>query len=453
MIPGIMGPKERSPFKVLIIGAGVGGLMMGLCLERAGIEYAILERMQQPQVIRSAIQLTANTLRCIEQLGLLEEVMEVAKPVSSVKLRKHNMALVGTMDGLYCKERYGHYSCIVQRTEFCQILMSRMPPGKVQWGKYVLEVVSGNVGVQCRCANGYVEQADILVGADGAYSAVRQNMYRSMREKGLLPKTDTEPLKFNVNAIVGLTNPLNLERYPAVGGRFSEVNIVVGKDSPYTLWLSPTSGNRMAWSVTGELLTPEGSNDANFKQSEFGPEAVDAVCALIQDLEIPWGGTMADIISCTERECITKLMVEEKHYKTWHHGRTVLVGEACHKFTPYSGQGAEQAILDVICLVNLLYRLDENPSYQDFCTVFETYYIQRGPIAKSAVLVSNSMSQLMNSQGLSAEVKRKIVFNLPDWIKTASVDKLQVRPILDFLPAVDDRATKKAVKVPVAVMA
>lgn len=205
--------------------------------------------------------------------------------------------------------------------------MSRMPPGKVQWGRYVLEIVSGNAGVQCRCANGYVEQADILVGADGAYSAVRQNLYKTLREKNLLPKSDMETLKFTLNAIVGLTNPLDLDRYPAVGGRFSEVNIVVGKDSPYTLWLSPTSGNRVAWSVTGELLTPERGKDVNFKQSEFGPEAVDAVCALVQDLEIPWGGTMADLISFTDRDCITKLMVEEKHYKTWHYGRTVLIGE------------------------------------------------------------------------------------------------------------------------------
>ncbi|KAF9964562.1 hypothetical protein BGZ70_006291 [Mortierella alpina] len=406
-IPGMMGPKERSPFKVLIVGAGVGGLMMGLCLERAGIEYAIVERMVQPSIARSSIQLSANTLRCVEQLGLLEEVMKIAKPVSMIKLRKHNMAVIGKMDGTYCKERYGHYSCIVQRTEFCQILMSRMPPGKVQWGRYVLEIVSGNAGVQCRCANGYVEQADILVGADGAYSAVRQNLYKTLRERNLLPKSDMETLKFTLKGLaVHIMALSNLRQQ-------------------------------------GDLLTPERGKDVNFKQSEFGPEAVDAVCALVQDLEIPWGGTMADLISYTDRDCITKLMVEEKHYKTWHYGRTVLIGEACHKFTPFSGQGAEQAILDVICLVNLLYRLDENPTHQDFCSVFETYTAQRGPIAKSAVQVSNSMSHLMNTQGLSADMKRKILFNLPNWILSANIDKIQVRPILDYLPAVEDRGVRK----------
>jgi hypothetical protein len=187
--------------------------------------------------------------------------------------------------------------------------------------------VNGNAGVQCRCANGHVEEADILIGADGAYSAVRQNLYRALREKNQLPKSDMEPLKFTLNAVMGISEPLDVEQYPCVGGEFSDVNIIVGKDSPHTLWLTPTVGNRLAWSVGGELLTPEGCDNVNFKQSEFGPEAIDAACALIQDLALPWGGTLGDIIARTRRDFITKVMVEEKHYKTWHHGRTVLIGE------------------------------------------------------------------------------------------------------------------------------
>ncbi|KAF9570709.1 hypothetical protein BGW38_008713, partial [Lunasporangiospora selenospora] len=160
--------------------------------------------------------------------------------------------------------------------------------------------------------------------------------------------------------------------YPAVGARFCEANIVVGKDCPYTLWLSPVIGNRVAWSVTGELLTPE--DDENFKQSGFGPEAIDAACAMIQDLEIPYGA-----------------------------------------------------------LQNMA----------DFCGVFEAYQERRGPSAKSAIAVSNHMSQLMSNQGITSELKRKFVFNMPAWVlKHGSMDKMQVRPLLDFLPKVGDRGSK-----------
>ncbi|KAF9284183.1 hypothetical protein BGZ68_004840 [Mortierella alpina] len=97
--------REDATFKVLIVGAGIGGLMLGYCLERAGIDYVILERMNNFPVPRATIQLTSNTLHLIEQLGLLDEIMKIAKPVSQVVLRKHNMSIIGSIDCLYVKQR------------------------------------------------------------------------------------------------------------------------------------------------------------------------------------------------------------------------------------------------------------------------------------------------------------------------------------------------------------
>ncbi|KAG0294979.1 hypothetical protein BGZ96_000117 [Linnemannia gamsii] len=384
------GPREKSPCKVLIVGAGVGGLMLALCLERAGIDYIILERTQQLPVPKSTIQLGPNTLRAIEQLGLLDEVMQVAKPVSTLTLMKHNMTVTGRMDCLFTKERYGHYSCIVQRSEFLRILISHLPQGKVLWGKYVLEIVNGDAGVQVRCSNGYIEEADIIIGADGAYSAVRQNIYRTMKTKNLLPKSDEEPLKHTLNAIIGVTQPLDRSRFPAAYEQFSEITVVVGKDPLYSLWLSPIVNNRVIWFVSGELLKPAEGENTNFKQSEFGPEAVDA-------------------------------------------------------FPPFSGQGAEQAIMDAIYLANHLYRLDENPVHEDYVKIFESYQRRRSPLVKSADQMTHSMTHLMNSQGFSADVKRKLMFALPDWVKNVGVDKMQVRPLLDYLAPVDDKGKKSVI--------
>ncbi|KAF8953119.1 hypothetical protein BGZ52_001696 [Haplosporangium bisporale] len=428
-----MGPKPYSPFKILIVGAGVGGLMLGFCLEQAGIDYVILDKMRGPPTNKSTIQMTGNTLRAIEQLGLLEEVMRIAKPVSSIVLRRPNMSTVGKIDTMYLKER----------SELCQLLLSRIPQEKIRWDRRVLEVVSGDLGVQCRCSNGHVEQADILIGADGAHSSIRQNLYRALREKNILPKSDAEPLRCTQNSVIGMTNSLDVEQYPAAGARFSEVNIIVGKDvegSHYTMWLSPAPGNRIVWSVTGELLSP-GDSDENFRQSEFGPEAVDAVCGLIQDLKTPYGGTLGDLIRQSQRDNITKVMIEEKHYKTWFYRRTALIGEACHKFVPFSGQGAEQAILDAVCLVNLLYKIDRN-SLPDIMNAFQVYHDQRHHILKTALNVSSYMSNLMDSQGLTGEVKRTMTFNMPAWVTNSSTDKIQVRPLLSFLPAVDDRGSR-----------
>ncbi|KAF8983822.1 hypothetical protein BGZ46_009390, partial [Entomortierella lignicola] len=433
---------QREPtFKVIIVGAGIGGLMMGHCLERAGIDYVILERSQSPTASKSTIQLSANTLHVIEQLGLMDEVMEIAKPISCIILRKHNMSVVGKIDGRHVKERYGYYSYIVHRAEFCQILMSRMRSDSILWGRYVIETVAGDIGVQCRCKNGQVIQGDILVGADGAYSAVRQNLYKNLKEKSLLPKSDMENLKFTQNAIVGMTEPMDLERYPDAGTEFGECQVVVGKDSPYTIWISPTSGNRINWSVTGLIIT-ENRGEQNFMVSQFGPDEVQKACSLIESLESPFGGTMADLIVHTPPENMTKFLVEEKHYKTWYHGRTVLMGDACHKFVSFSGQGPEQAMLDAICLVNLFHGLKSPYSLADIVQVFELYRTMRLPLAKAAVQSSGQVANLINGQGLGSDVKRKLVFNLPIWIQALSLDKLQLRPLLHFLPAINDRGSR-----------
>ncbi|KAI1319859.1 hypothetical protein EDD11_002853 [Mortierella claussenii] len=434
--------QEEPTFKVLIVGGGIGGLMMGHCLERAGIDYVILERMQGLQVPKATIQLTSNTLCALEQLGLLDEVLSVAKPISRITMRKHNMSVVGKIDCLHVKERQGHYSYLVQRTEFCQILMSRMRSDRILWGRYVLEIVSGDGGVQCRCANGQVIQGDVLVGADGAYSAVRQNLYKNLKDKGLLPKHDMESLKFTQNAMVGMSRPLNVDRFPEAAAEFGEVHIVTGKDaSPYTLWITPASGNRITWSVTGPLLTSNKS-EQNFMVSQFGSEDVDKTCRLVESLEIPYGGTLGDLIAETPRECMTKILVEEKHYKTWYHGRTVLIGEACHKFVSFSGQGAEQAMLDAICLVNLFSKIQSPYPLASISEAFQIYHASRLPSVKAAVQSSGQVANLINGVGVGSEVLRKIVFNLPTWVQALSIDKVQVRPLLEFLPMIPDRGSK-----------
>ncbi|KAG0231579.1 hypothetical protein B0O80DRAFT_451953 [Mortierella sp. GBAus27b] len=443
--PSFSHPLQEDPtFKVIIVGAGIGGLMMGYCLERAGIDYVILERQQRSQVSKSTIQLSSNTLYALEQLGLLDQIMAVAKPVAGMTLRKQNLSIMGKVDVRYFKDRHGFYTYTVQRTEFCEILASNMKQERIKWGQYVLEIVSGDAGVQCRCANGHVEQGDILVGADGAHSAVRQNLYKNLKEKGLLPKCDMDDLKVTQNSIIGLTRPVDLTRFPDAGAEFAEVHIISGREAcPFTLWISPTSGNRINWSVSGPLLTNNKAEDS-FMLSHFGPEEIAKTCRLISGLEIPYGGTLGDLIEITSEDCMTKMLVEERYYKTWFHGRTVLIGEACHKYVSYSGQGAEQAMIDAICLVNLFYRIKSPYLLKDITTAFESYFELRLPETKAAINASAQTANLIHGQGLAADMMRKIVFNLPAWIQASSVDKMQVRPMLDFLPVIPDRGSKPA---------
>ncbi|KAG0197179.1 hypothetical protein BGX28_009313, partial [Mortierella sp. GBA30] len=332
--------------------------MMGYCLERAGIDFVILERDRELPTPKSTIQLTSNTLYLMEQLGLLDEILKIAKPASFITLLRHDMSAVGKLDCLHVKDR--------------------MAPGRICWGRKVLEVVNGNGGVQCRCANSHVEQGDVLVGADGAHSAVRQNLYKTLKDKKNFSKTDLDSPKFTQNAIMGTTVPMDLNRYPEAGTEFSEVYVVVGKGSPYTMWITPSPGNRISWCVTGPMLTANPESE-NFMVSSFGPEEAERACDSVRHLKIPYGGTLGDLIDLTTPDCLTKILVEEK-------------------FVSFSGQGAEQAILDAVALVNLFYKIERPYPLSEITAAFETYHRQRLPATKAAVRCSGQVAKLTNSQ-------------------------------------------------------
>lgn len=71
-------------------------------------------------------------------------------------------------------------------------------------------------------------------------------------------------------------------------------------------------------------------NDS-FRNSEWGPEAAEQMCKEVRDFPIPGGTnnslTLGDLIDKTPQHLISKVMLEEKVFETWFHGRTVLLGD------------------------------------------------------------------------------------------------------------------------------
>jgi 2-polyprenyl-6-methoxyphenol hydroxylase-like FAD-dependent oxidoreductase len=80
--------------KVLIVGAGIAGLFMAVLLERAGIEYEIFERSAQVRPAGSAIGLGFNVMPVMEQLGLLEELKSISKPIEGTTIFKEDMEVI-----------------------------------------------------------------------------------------------------------------------------------------------------------------------------------------------------------------------------------------------------------------------------------------------------------------------------------------------------------------------
>lgn len=94
---------------------------------------------------------------------------------------------------------------------------------------------NGGNGVLIRCSDGSEAEGDILVGADWAYSAVRQNLYAKLLKDKRLPPSDALPLPFSTVCLVGQTRPLTPEEIPDVALEECQFRKIVGDSWPYAV--------------------------------------------------------------------------------------------------------------------------------------------------------------------------------------------------------------------------
>lgn len=93
----------------------------------------------------------------------------------------------------------------------------------------------GGNGVLLRFSDGTEAEGDILVGADGAYSAVRQGLYEKLKKEKRLPAGDDLPLPFSTVCLVGQTRPLTAEEFPDIELPDCQFRTAVGTNRPYAV--------------------------------------------------------------------------------------------------------------------------------------------------------------------------------------------------------------------------
>lgn len=140
----------------------------------------------------------------------------------------------------------GYDSLLFSRPHLHRLLLSKVPPEKIKYGKKVLSVGQSEYGVLLRCSDKSVHEGDILVGADGAYSAVRQSMYERLLKEKKLPKIDTQSLNVGYTCMVGTTTPQDPEVYNVLKDDFSHFAVVIADGKPHSVCQAePYFGNRV----------------------------------------------------------------------------------------------------------------------------------------------------------------------------------------------------------------
>ncbi|KAG0040747.1 hypothetical protein BGZ82_010565 [Podila clonocystis] len=382
-IPASCEKSAVTKATVIIVGSGIGGLTLAALLERAGIEYQIFERAAKVKPLGSALSIGPNIMYLFGQLGILDEILANAKPFGFSTGYNLQRQATRTLDYSPAEKIGGYLPHIISRPILVDILLRLVPTNKISYSKKILQVKQEDSHVIIKCSDNSEYQSDILVGADGAYSSVRQNLYKALNAKGKLPKADNADLPFNSVCLVGQTMPLDPEEFPHLKDSHTWFETMVSQDKPYAV-----------------KNLNEVSSKANdfFRNSEWGPEAAEAMCKEVRDFPVARNNmTLGDLFDRTPKDLISKVMLEEKLFDTWYGDRIVLLGDACHKMFPSAGLGAVSAMQDAVTLANCLYELSVNPSAAEISKAFKRYQNERYPFAKNAYDTSHRLAGVVGT--------------------------------------------------------
>ncbi|KAF9320283.1 hypothetical protein BG003_006673 [Podila horticola] len=290
------------------------------------------------------------------------------------------------MNSLECSE------WLQKGPELYDLLFHSIPRERILLSKRVLSFTQNRDNVIIECSDNSSYFGDILVGADGAYSAVRQHLYRQLKADKKLPAKDDVALPFDCVCLVGQTMPLAPEEFPHLKEERSQ-------------WVTfTTKQNTVCWMVIHFLDKYSSKRNDPFRNSEWGPEDAEALAREVRPFKVPGGKdgrvrTLGEYIDRTPREQMSKVMLEEIVFDSWYGGRTVLLGDACHKMNPSGGVGGTQAIHDAVTLANWLSTLQSGDE-DEIENAFKEYRTERYPVAKAAFetsqMFTRNLGKVMN---------------------------------------------------------
>ncbi|KAK3838995.1 MAG: hypothetical protein J3R72DRAFT_447905 [Linnemannia gamsii] len=444
-------PSSSEKPHVLIIGAGIAGLTLGGLLHKAGVPFDIFEKAPVPRTVGSALFLGPDLYGYMKQAGIYEEFVSRSIPCNSIEYFGEDRKVDFVVDFTPYSEMGGCEGRIIGRTQLYDILLNAIPTERCHMGMKMVSMTqhdpaTGKASVKFADKSEF--SGDIIVGADGAYSAVRQSLYDELKAEKTLPSSDAADLPFSVICVAGYTSPMDTAKFPGLKDERSQFWNVLSRDKPYS-WMTITTPNSvMSWSAFKYLRKGTTSaTDSNLRRLGWGEEAAEAMCNDIRDFPVPGGDgtlTLADLIDATPKNQMTKVMLEEKIFDTWFHGRSVLMGDACHKVHPAGGQGALLGFHDAIALANWINVLPASPTIQELDVVFTEYKAERHPYATAAFEHARNMSNL-SDKDLKATISRFVIKHIPDWLWRLSLAKMSAnRPQVSFLPLVEDIGTVKS---------
>jgi salicylate hydroxylase len=320
---------------VIIAGAGIGGLTASLALTAKGFRVLIIETAERLEEAGAGLQLSPNATRILIRLGLHARLSEraVAPDDVSIMSARHGGEICRLPLGQPEALRDGAPYWVMHRAGLQAALLEQVrdnPDIELRLGTRIDHAVSHDNGVAVDLrdhATNREETAWALIGADGVWSALREQLFPDTRPlfSGLIAwrgTIDTTQLPHETaprGVQLWMGPHAHLVAYPMSGGR--QVNIVA---------VVPDAWKQPGWSAPGDAADVK----RRFAQARW-PESARA---------------MIDAVESWRKWALFTI----PPMAAWHRDAMALVGDAAHAMLPFAAQGAGMAIEDAAVLARCL---------------------------------------------------------------------------------------------------
>jgi 2-polyprenyl-6-methoxyphenol hydroxylase-like FAD-dependent oxidoreductase len=319
--------------RVLIAGAGIGGLSAALALLQRGFDVEVHEQARELKDVGAGVQISANGTRVLHALGVLEPLRRVACEASGKEIRLWNTGRTWKLFdlGAVSVERYGFPYLTAYRPDLLAVLADAVRARKrdaIRLDSRCVGLAQAHDAVALKLEGGAEVEGDVIVGADGVHSRVREALFGEDRPRftGIMAWRATVPmasLPAHMKRMVGsnwVGPGAHVVHYPVHRGEMMNfVGIVERGDWRVESWTTRGGAGECAADFAGWH---------------------DDVHAMIRNAP-----------SLYKWALLGRAPMER-----WTAGAATLLGDACHPMLPMLAQGAVMAIEDGVVLARCLER-------------------------------------------------------------------------------------------------
>ena len=353
---------------VAIVGAGMGGLTAAATLRRSGFDVQIYEQASRFERIGAGIQMMPNSMKVLRELGVEKTLRgRVFEPESHLNREWSTGKILRELP--MPEELFGAPYLCMHRADLTTALVSAIPKDIVNFKKKLVGLKSTTGGIELVFEDGTHCQADVVVGADGVHSVVREIIigpdepihkgriaYRAVYDSERLNGKDLGPSRV---------------KWWGVDRHIVIYYVTKDRGQIYFVTSVPESA---------EWLTPE-------SWSEKGD-----VCELREAYKDFHSDVRAVLEACPD--CHKWAILEREPLERWSEGKIVLLGDACHPMTPYMAQGAATAIEDAAILARCM----EAASDSNIETAFVRYEAHRKPRTSRIQAISSANTWMQGGE-------------------------------------------------------